>query len=116
MIEDNKMSGSDAFVLIIVALFCIPFSYAIHGWVLTVLWSWSLVPIGCPPLSIVQAAMLWALYSFISMDSEKSKAAVANKSLGDVLASLFCKVFLLPFFVLSMAWCVRAVMIMFFGA
>jgi hypothetical protein len=38
-----------------------------HGWVITVLWRWGLVPIGVPQISVVQAACVDAILTVMTL-------------------------------------------------
>lgn len=54
----------DSCLTALVGLMLLPVSLAWHGWVLTILWEWFVIPLGLEPITLYQAAAFFVVKGF----------------------------------------------------
>ena len=100
--EDNMIACLGT----ILGLILIPLLAIFQGWVLTVLWSWFIVPtFSLPQLSIPVAIGLTLLVGMFKSYTVKREKKTSQESLTEAIA-----VVLIPLFVLFLGWIVHLFM------
>ena len=97
----------DDCLIALVALGLSPLAYIVHGWVLTVLWGWFIVPLDVPALNIptvIGISLIVGLLTAKYKVDNKSKSETERKE--DTIAGLIA-IFFDPLLVLSIGWIVR---------
>lgn len=93
------------FLAIVVGAICM------RAWVLTVLWSWFLVPYGVPQIAIPAAIGISLIVGmFTTKLSDKWSQEKKKKSLPESFADMISTAFLSPLFVLCIGWVVSGFM------
>jgi len=120
IVELNKKEPKDksCFGLLFITVFGIiltPFSILIKSWCLTVLWSWALVPIGVPAITIVTAYLFMALFQFFNMNNsnatEKANKMLKEKNTFYIIRYMFSNSLLKAPMALGMVWIVKTALI-----
>ena len=118
--EVKEKTVGEALFLVVWIIMIIPFSIVIKAWAVTVLWSWSLVPMGVPEMTMVSASMLLTLYAFIDCTSDKIKDSITKQYKESSTTMSACRVFgrsiLFPPVVVGFAWVVKWFLTFIFGA
>jgi len=108
MKEEDKINLLACSFVLLVLLIVTPLVAILQGWVLTVLWSWFIVPtFGLPELSIAVAIGLSLIVSMFRGYNNTTKNENLEKSeqVGKVIVLLFG-----PLFVLFLGWIVHLFM------
>lgn len=103
--KENLLACS---LVLLVLLIVTPLMAILQGWVLTVLWSWFVVPtFGLPELSIAVAIGLSLIVGMFKgySTTRKSEDLETSEKVGQVIVMIFG-----PFFVLFLGWIVHLFM------
>lgn len=83
----------------------VPASVTLKGWVLSIIWTWFLIDLGVPPISIPEAVGILIIYGFVSEKIESSKTKSSSKKDPlEELSYLLGQMFFAPLLTLAMGY------------